>query len=65
MVQTVRTNELKSKKYLSYVIRNIDTKNIDSFLSLLNKLPRELLVDNLFLNIRINNPNIWSYSFNL
>ena len=65
MVQTVRTNELKSKKYLSYVIRNIDTKNIDSFLSLLDKLPRELLVDNLFLNIRINNPNIWSYSFNL
>lgn len=44
IVQTARANGLKSEQYLSYVISNINKKEINDLLPWSNNLPKELLI---------------------
>ena len=45
IVQTARANGLKSEEYLTYVISNINKKDINDLLPWSNKLPKELLIN--------------------
>lgn len=45
IVQTARANGLKSEEYLTYVISNINKKDINELLPWSNKLPKELLIN--------------------
>lgn len=45
IVQTARANGLKSEEYLTYVISNINKKDINNLLPWSNKLPKELLIN--------------------
>ena len=45
IVQTSRANGLKSEEYLTYVIKNINTKDINSLLPWSDKLPKKLLIN--------------------
>ena len=45
IVQTARANGLKSEEYLTYVISNINKKDIKDLLPWSNKLPKELLIN--------------------
>ncbi len=45
IVQTARANGLKSEQYLTYVISNINKKDINDLLPWSNKLPKELLIN--------------------
>ncbi len=45
IVQTARANGLKSEQYLSYVISNINKKDINDLLPWSDKLPKELLIN--------------------
>ena len=44
IVQTARANGLKSEQYLSYVISNINKKDINDLLPWSDKLPKDLLI---------------------
>ena len=45
IVQTARANGLKSEEYLTYVISNINKKDINELLPWSNKLPKHLLIN--------------------
>lgn len=45
IVQTARANGLKSEEYLTYVISNINKKDINELLPWSNKLPKDLLIN--------------------
>lgn len=45
IVQTARANGLKSEEYLTYVISNINKKDINKLLPWSNKLPKHLLIN--------------------
>lgn len=45
IVKTARANGLKSEEYLTYVISNINKKDINDLLPWSNKLPKELLIN--------------------
>lgn len=45
IVQTARANGLKNEEYLTYVISNINKKDINDLLPWSNKLPKELLIN--------------------
>ena len=45
IAQTARANGLKSEQYLTYVISNINKKDINDLLPWSNKLPKELLIN--------------------
>ena len=45
IVQTARANGLKSEQYLTYVISNINKKDINDLLPWSSKLPKELLIN--------------------
>ena len=47
IVQTARANGLKSEEYLTYVISNINKKDINELLPWSNKLPKHLLINKL------------------
>ena len=46
IVQTARANGLKSEQYLSYVISNINKKDINELLPWSKSLPKDLLISN-------------------
>ena len=46
IVQTARANGLKSEQYLTYVISNINKKDINELLPWSKSLPKELLISN-------------------
>ena len=45
IVQTARANGLKSEEYLTYVISNVNKKDINDLLPWSNKLPKDLLIN--------------------
>ena len=45
LVQTARSNGVKSEEYLTYVISNINKKDIDDLLPWSDKLPKHLLIN--------------------
>ena len=46
IVQTARANGLKTEQYLTYVISNINKKDINELLPWSKSLPKDLLISN-------------------